>query len=282
MRMLVMFLMIISSTLSRRTDLKLRGAASPACGCQCSSLVWQDDYGKVQGNCRSADHTKAKWCYVKEGSTCSDLVPSARHPRNPWSYQACATPTQAQCASGSGGFTTSGRPGPSRQPNNGAFGSNGYDPTHSSSGDHSSQQSQGQFSSAFGSSGGPLAGLLSSGSSGYGAGVSSGSSSRPQGFGSSVQNGVFESSGHNGGFGSSGHNGGFGSSGQNGGFGSSGQSGGFGSSGQSGGFGSSGQNGAFGSSGHSEGFETSGHKGGSSGISGYSQVGIGGTNQGGS
>ena len=102
MTSLAVFLMILSSSLAGMGGLKLRGAAAPACGCQCSSLVWQDKYGDVQGNCRSADHTQAKWCYVKEGSTCSDLVPSARHPRNPWSYQACATPSQGQCATGEG------------------------------------------------------------------------------------------------------------------------------------------------------------------------------------
>merc|ERR1712002_733388 len=161
-RQVLVALVVASVTGKRSPKIGLKGAAPSACGCQCSDLVWEDKYGTVHGNCRSADHTKAKWCYVKEGSTCSDLVPSARHPRNPWSYQACATPTQAQCASGSGGFTTSGRPGPSRQPNNGAFGSNGRDQTHSSSVALSSQQSQGQFSSAFGSSGGSLAGLLSS------------------------------------------------------------------------------------------------------------------------
>ena len=78
MRLLTIVLMMISSALAGRSRLQLKGAARPACGCQCSSLVWEDKYGGVQGNCRSADHTKAKWCYVKEGSTCSDLVPSAR------------------------------------------------------------------------------------------------------------------------------------------------------------------------------------------------------------
>merc|ERR1719315_497834 len=240
MQVFVALLVIASVTGKRSPKIGLKGAAPSACGCQCSDLVWEDKYGTVHGNCRSADHTKAKWCYVKEGSTCSDLVPSARHPRNPWSYQACATPTQAQCGSGTGGFSTSGGNRPSRQPNNGAFGSNGRGQTHSSSGSHSTQQSQEQFSSAFGSSG-----LSSGGSSGYGTAISSGSGSRPQALGSS---------GHNGGFVSSGNNGAFGSSGQNGGLGSLGHSGhgGFGSSGQNGGIGSSGQNGGFGSSGHNE------------------------------
>ena len=97
-------LVVASVTGKRSPKIGLKGAAPSACGCQCSDLVWEDKYGTVHGNCRSADHTKAKWCYVKEGSTCSDLVPSARHPRNPWSYQACATPTQGRCGGSSSGF----------------------------------------------------------------------------------------------------------------------------------------------------------------------------------
>merc|ERR1711915_403290 len=98
-------LVVASVTGKRSTKIGLKGAAPSACGCQCSDLVWQDKYGTIHGNCRSADHTKAKWCYVKEGSTCFDLVPSARHPRNPWSYQACATPTQGRCGGSSSGFS---------------------------------------------------------------------------------------------------------------------------------------------------------------------------------
>merc|ERR1712018_897421 len=76
------------------SDLK---AASPLtnCGCQCSSLTFVDSAGHVQGNCRSVDSTGAKWCYIDPsyGSSCQDLTPSARFPANPWSYEACATPT---------------------------------------------------------------------------------------------------------------------------------------------------------------------------------------------
>merc|ERR1711872_900286 len=158
---ILMMMMVLHVEMARKAqDIQLRGAAKPACNCQCSSLVWQDKYGKVQGNCRTADHTGAKWCYVREGSTCSDLVPSKRHPRNPWSYQACATPTQTQCGSGGGSFSQSGGSGNSRHQNNGGFGS--------SSGSQSSNQQHGQFSQAFGSSGG------------YGGGASSGSLNRPQ------------------------------------------------------------------------------------------------------
>merc|ERR1719244_527036 len=73
----------------------LNKAASPYTnvGCQCSSLTYLDSAGHIQGNCRSTDHTGARWCYVDSiYSTCQDLVPSARFPRNPWSYEGCATP----------------------------------------------------------------------------------------------------------------------------------------------------------------------------------------------
>ena len=71
-------------------------AASPYVniGCQCSPLTFQDQYGATQGNCRSADSTGARWCYVDSAhtSSCQDLRFSARFPNNPWSYEACATP----------------------------------------------------------------------------------------------------------------------------------------------------------------------------------------------
>merc|ERR1712198_32835 len=107
-RQVFVALVVASVTGKRSPKIGLKGAAPSACGCQCSDLVWEDKYGTVHGNCRSADHTKAKWCYVKEGSACSDLVPSARHPRNLWSYQACATPTRGRCGGSSSGFNNFG------------------------------------------------------------------------------------------------------------------------------------------------------------------------------
>merc|ERR1712053_58904 len=71
-------------------------ASSPLtnCGCQCSSLTFRDAGGVVQGNCRTVDSTGAQWCYVDPAhSSCQDLVPSQRFPNNPWSYEACATPS---------------------------------------------------------------------------------------------------------------------------------------------------------------------------------------------
>merc|ERR1711988_475181 len=46
-------------------------AASPYVniGCQCSPLTFQDQYGAIQGNCRSADSTGARWCYVDSAHT---------------------------------------------------------------------------------------------------------------------------------------------------------------------------------------------------------------------
>merc|ERR1712012_1470739 len=46
-------------------------------------------------NCLTVDGTGAQWCYVDaaHSSSCQDLVPSQRFPNNPWSYEACATPS---------------------------------------------------------------------------------------------------------------------------------------------------------------------------------------------
>ena len=43
----------------------------------------------------TVDGTGAQWCYVDaaHSSSCQDLVPSQRFPNNPWSYEACATPS---------------------------------------------------------------------------------------------------------------------------------------------------------------------------------------------
>ena len=102
------------SPVETSADLK---AASPLtnCGCQCSPLTFKDSQvgidivhnsssphpsqGVVHGNCRTVDASGAQWCYVDAAySSCQDLTPSARFPSNPWSYEACATPTLAQCS----------------------------------------------------------------------------------------------------------------------------------------------------------------------------------------
>merc|ERR1711963_26899 len=86
----------ISASPSEVVDSETK-AASPLinCGCQCSPLTFRDAKGEVQGNCLTVDRTGAQWCYVDaaHSSSCQDLVPSQRFPNNPWSYEACATPS---------------------------------------------------------------------------------------------------------------------------------------------------------------------------------------------
>merc|ERR1712215_486432 len=81
-----------------------RAASSQVnCGRRSSNLTFRDKYGKVQGNCKSADHTGAKWCYVGGwGSPCQDKRNSKRF-NKPWSYEACATPPAHLCGGGGGG-----------------------------------------------------------------------------------------------------------------------------------------------------------------------------------
>merc|ERR1712038_1752285 len=106
---LISCLLVIPS-ISLETEKTNPKAASPYtnCGCQCSSLTFRDKSGRVQGNCKSADHTGAQWCYVDTSvsSTCQDLsYTSVRFPGKPWSYEACATPA---CGYNNGGFNNGG------------------------------------------------------------------------------------------------------------------------------------------------------------------------------
>merc|ERR1712226_1255005 len=96
------------------------------CNCQCSSLTFQDKFGRTQGNCKTADNTGATWCYVDSRSPCLDKQRSVRFSQSghAWSYQACSTPPRhsTQCS----GFGSSGQYNPT---NNGGqynpYGNNG-------------------------------------------------------------------------------------------------------------------------------------------------------------
>merc|ERR1712241_1208715 len=66
-------------------------------GCQCDNYTWQDTYGKIQGNCKSSDTTRGRWCYVRSGNSCNDIQYSKNRRDSygqlrQWSYEACATP----------------------------------------------------------------------------------------------------------------------------------------------------------------------------------------------
>merc|ERR1711963_331589 len=96
MSKIVSMMTLVSSLSASPVNVESTKAASPYVniGCQCSPLTFQDQYGTIQGNCRSADSTGALWCYVDNAhsSSCQDKRFSARFPNNPWSYEACATP----------------------------------------------------------------------------------------------------------------------------------------------------------------------------------------------
>merc|ERR1712110_690303 len=88
-------LMLVAASQASPLKVSQTKAASPYVniGCQCSRLTFVDQYGAIQGNCKSVDSTGARWCYVdSHHSSCQDLRFSARFPSNPWSYEACATP----------------------------------------------------------------------------------------------------------------------------------------------------------------------------------------------
>merc|ERR1712038_256168 len=155
---LISFLLVIPS-ISLETEKTNPKAASPYtnCGCQCSSLTFRDKSGRVQGNCKSADHTGAQWCHVDTSvpSTCQDLsYTSVRFPGKPWSYEACATPA---CGYNNGGF------------NNGGFRNGGYNNGGFNNGGFSNGGNGGFNNGGF-NNGGHNNGGFSNG--GYGVGLS--------------------------------------------------------------------------------------------------------------
>merc|ERR1711872_1171139 len=96
------------------------------CDCQCASTTFRDKYNKIQGNCKSVDHTGARWCYVDQRyNRCTDLKTSQRF-NQLWSYQACATPAlnSRQCRHQNGGGHGSG--GGYGGSGSGGFGSGGF------------------------------------------------------------------------------------------------------------------------------------------------------------
>merc|ERR1739840_60150 len=85
---------LVLSATSLAVENTKAASSSINCGCQCSSITFRDADGNEQGNCRTVDGTGAQWCYVDHLlSSCQDMVPSERFPHNPWSYEACATPS---------------------------------------------------------------------------------------------------------------------------------------------------------------------------------------------
>merc|ERR1712117_600384 len=131
MRIILVISTALVATCGLKTSDTNTKAASPYtnCGCQCSNLQFRDKYNKHQGNCESADHTGAKWCYVDPSqSTCQDLsYTSKRFPGTPWSYEACATPACGGYNNGgynnggsiNGGYNNGGY-------NNGGYNNGGY------------------------------------------------------------------------------------------------------------------------------------------------------------
>merc|ERR1712115_463521 len=98
----ILIILLIAHTSTAQTTNTKAASYRVNCGCQCSDLTFRDKYNRVQGNCKTADNTRAQWCYTEYGSTCEDQQRSTRFGRQgkTWSYQACSTPSiySAQCA----------------------------------------------------------------------------------------------------------------------------------------------------------------------------------------
>merc|ERR1712113_526346 len=71
------------------------------CNCQCDSYTWVNSRGIRAGNCKVADRTGSRFCYVSGSALCAcrDIAISQSRPSNYngplyYSYEACATPAR--------------------------------------------------------------------------------------------------------------------------------------------------------------------------------------------
>merc|ERR1711872_972673 len=175
--------LLVIPCISLETEKTNPKAASPYtnCGCQCSSLTFRDKSGRVQGNCKSTDHTGAQWCYVDTSvpSTCQDLsYTSVRFPGKPWSYEACATPA---CGYNNGGY------------NNGGFSNGGYNNGGFNNGGFSNG-GNGGFSNGGLNNGGHNNGGFSNGGYGVGSSTCRGTKCFGSSGSSGLNNGAYGSS----------------------------------------------------------------------------------------
>merc|ERR1712212_668474 len=110
MKTLLLFLGVVCTGAIAQKVSPKAASGDLRCDCQCASTTFRDKYNKIQGNCKSDDHTGARWCYVDQRyNRCTDLKTSQRF-NQLWSYQACATPAlnSRQCRRQNGGGHGSG------------------------------------------------------------------------------------------------------------------------------------------------------------------------------
>eukprot|EP00092_Neocalanus_flemingeri_P005157 GFUD01005546.1.p1 GENE.GFUD01005546.1~~GFUD01005546.1.p1 ORF type:complete len:115 (-),score=27.87 GFUD01005546.1:203-547(-) len=66
------------------------------CDCQCDGTTYLDEYDSVQGNCRSADSSGRKWCYIRPDQRTTEACKDGFDYDSRYgmfkSYKACSSP----------------------------------------------------------------------------------------------------------------------------------------------------------------------------------------------
>merc|ERR1712212_1176150 len=172
MKTLLLFLAVLCTGAIAQKVSPKAASGDLRCDCQCASTTFRDKYNKIQGNCKSVDHTGARWCYVDQRyNRCTDLKTSQRF-NQLWSYQACATPAlnRRQCRRQNGGGHGSGG-------GHGGFGGGNSGSGHGGFGGGNSGGGHGGFGG--GNSGGGHGGFGgNSGGGGYNGGTGNSCNSR--------------------------------------------------------------------------------------------------------
>merc|ERR1711942_167228 len=68
------------------------------CLCQCESQVFTDKFGRINGNCKSADRTGKNWCYLKDVQSLINQYRSNGHQRwNGYNTVQAQAPVSTTC-----------------------------------------------------------------------------------------------------------------------------------------------------------------------------------------
>ena len=90
--------LLVATTASKNVlgDRAPAPVTSDDCDCQCDGTTYLDEDDIVQGNCRSADNTGRKWCYIsddhKTTEACKDGFGYDSRYNMSKSYAACSSP----------------------------------------------------------------------------------------------------------------------------------------------------------------------------------------------
>ena len=92
----ILVALLVATTMSKVPVRAPAPTTSDDCDCQCDGTTHLDEYDTVHGNCKSADTTGRKWCYISQDQktldACKDGFGYDSRYNKSKSYAACSSP----------------------------------------------------------------------------------------------------------------------------------------------------------------------------------------------